>query len=137
MSASPITGCSVIVFEQKKVLLIKRGKQPYRGCWSLPGGSQELGETLEECARRELKEETCLDAGRLEFAAVRDRISRNEDGYPDYHFVLTTFFTTSFTGEAMAGDDAVNLGWFGLEEMRELSTTPETVEFVREVLKSR
>ncbi|MEM9330956.1 MAG: NUDIX hydrolase [Pseudomonadota bacterium] len=134
MDSLPRTGASVIVFQDQKVLLIKRGKEPYKGHWSLPGGSQEFGETLKDCAKRELKEETGLEASEMEFAATRDRIHTNNRGDPQYHFVLTTYVTQSVCGVAAANDDAIDIGWFTLEEMDGLLTTPETPSFVAEVL---
>ncbi len=74
------TACSVIVYDKGRVLLIKRGKNPCKGYWSLPGGSHEAGETHEKCARRELFEETGLSAHSLEFAIVRDRMGHDEKG---------------------------------------------------------
>ena len=130
----PRTGCSVIVVRDGKVLLVKRGKEPFRGCWSLPGGGQEAGETLEDCARRELREETGLEAGALEFVAARDRISRNDAGAVIHHFVLSTFFARDASGEASALDDALDAGWFTLSEMKKRETTPGTIDFLRETL---
>lgn len=135
MPLKPKTGASVLVHKNNKILLIKRGKAPYKGHWSLPGGSQELGETLEETARRELKEETDLTAGDIFFARIRDRITRNDHGDITFHFVLATFITSDFTGIPKALDDAHDIGWYGLSEMQNILTTPETPEFIAELLK--
>lgn len=134
MNNYPLTGASVIAVREEKFLLVKRGKAPFKGCWSLPGGSQDAGETLEECARRELKEETSLDAGTLLFVAVRDRIAYHDDGSLSHHFVLATYITEDATGEAKAQDDADDIGWFTLDEMNNLETTPDTPEFISEVM---
>ncbi len=134
MTHWPKTGCSVLVTSDEKVLLIKRGKDPLKDHWSLPGGSQEPGETLEECARRELTEETALVADRVEFARVRDRMGHTPDGELTHHFVLATFKVETYSGSAKAGDDAADLGWFTLAEMDALLTTPGTPEFIRELL---
>ncbi len=132
MSHWPKTGCSVIVEDQGKVLLIKRGKPPYEGYWSLPGGSQEAGETLESCARRELFEETGLRVNNLSFCAVRDRIQHGDDGALNHHFVLATFIARAFEGKGIAGDDASDIGWYSLSEMQSLLTTPGTPDFISE-----
>ena len=137
MNRKPTTGASVIVYEQGRVLLIKRGKEPYMGRWSLPGGSHEYGETLEECARRELKEETGLEAQQMFFCAARDRITRDDAGNISYHYVLVTYRASEVSGNAVAGDDAQALAWYTLEEMSALETTPGTPEFITEILKGQ
>ena len=137
MSQWPRTGCSVVVHSAKRVLLVKRGKAPFPGHWSLPGGSQEAGETLEECARRELFEETGLRAETLEFATLRDRIGHDQAGSLTHHFVLATFVAGTVGGDARAGDDADDIGWFTFEEMETLKTTPDTVAFVRDLIEDR
>ena len=137
MPLKPKTGASVLVYKKDKILLIKRGKEPYKGHWSLPGGSQDFGETLEEAARRELKEETNLDAPILSFAQVRDRITYDDAGNLKYHFVLATFIARQFTGEPKALDDADDIGLYTLLEMSQLLTTPETPEFIAEILKTK
>lgn len=136
MPLKPITGASVLVYQNEKILLIKRGKAPYMGHWSLPGGSQELGETLEEAARRELKEETNLTASNLSFAKVRDRITLDEEGNVKFHFVLATFITNDVKGEPMALDDADDIGWYTIAEMENILTTPQTPEFIAELLQT-
>ena len=134
MKAYPKTGCSVLALHGDCVLLIKRGKAPYKDHWSLPGGSQNLGETLEECAQRELFEETGLTAESMKFGATRDRISRNADGDITHHFVLTTFIANSWSGELKAGDDAQDAQWFMHEEIDELSTTPELKDYIVQLM---
>lgn len=135
MSLKPKTGASVLVYNKNKFLLIKRGKDPYKGHWSLPGGSQEAGETLEAAAMRELKEETDLTATRLKFTKIRDRITYDDDGNLKYHFVLATFVTNKFTGEPKALDDADDIGWYSLEDMKNMLTTPDTPQFIVEIMK--
>ena len=134
MPLKPNTGASVLVRRQNRFLLIKRGKEPYKGHWSLPGGSQEAGETLEETARRELKEETDLEAETLSFTTIKDRITRSEDGVLQFHYVLATFIANNVKGEPKALDDADDLGWYTLSEMKGILTTPETPNFIEEIL---
>ena len=136
MSNYPRTGASVVVQQQGKILLIKRGKEPYKGCWSLPGGAQENGETLEKTARRELEEETSLKAGTLTFAKVRDRITKDDTGEVVFHYVLATFVVETFSGSPRALDDADDVGWFSLAEVKDLQTTPELPAFLTEILET-
>ncbi len=136
MPLKPNTGASILVLENDKILLIKRGKEPYKGHWSLPGGSQEIGETLEEAALRELKEETNLTANKLSFAKIHDRITLDDNGKVKFHYVLATFITSDFTGTPVALDDADDIGWYTIPEMADLLTTPETPDFILEILQS-
>ncbi len=90
----------------------------------MPGGAQEVGETLEEAARRELKEETDLYAKTLKFAKVQDRITHDKEGVIKFHYVLATFIANDFLGEAKALDDAIDIGWFTVSEIQEILATP-------------
>lgn len=118
------------------VLLIKRGKDPFKGRWSLPGGSQEAGETLEECARRELTEETNLVAENIQFGIVRDRMGHDANGVMTHHYVLATFMVDVFSGTLQAGDDAADARWFTLAEMDTVPTTPDTPQFIRDLIRA-
>ncbi len=73
----PIVGIGIVVIKDDTVLLVRRGKPPNVGTWTLPGGAQEVGETAEEAARRELLEETGLEVDSLHFAATVDNIRRD------------------------------------------------------------
>ena len=66
----PIFGVGAIIFEGDKVLLAKRGRKPLEGAWSLPGGAQKLGETIEAALKREIFEETGLEIEVIRFAAM-------------------------------------------------------------------
>ena len=134
MTHWPKTGCSVLVYSEGKVLLIKRGKNPLKDHWSLPGGTHEAGETLESCAQRELTEETGLVAQSMQFAIVRDRIGYLDNGDLSHHFVLTTFLCSEFSGRPVAGDDASDIGWFSMPEMQALRTTPDTPELIEQLI---
>ncbi len=131
---SPRTGASVIVQNGDKVLLIKRGKEPYLGHWSIPGGAQELGETLEQAARRELEEETSLVAEELEFLRVVDRITRNGAGEITHHYVLAMYRAKKVCGKPIASDDASDIGWYSIHDIDSLTTTPEIPKLLAEFL---
>ena len=137
MSNWPKTGCSVLVQRDTEILLVKRGKAPFIGAWSLPGGTHEAGETLEECAKRELLEETGLMAEALEFAVVRDRMGHDQQGELTHHFVLATYYCNAYSGNPSAGDDAMEIGWFELDEIANLETTPGTVSFILDLIQTR
>ena len=84
----PICGVGIVVFHQQKVLLIRRGKPPRQGEWSIPGGKQKLGETLQQAARREVQEETGLKLGPLMLVDVVDSILKDSQGQIQYHYSL-------------------------------------------------
>ena len=126
----PVTGVSVAVFRPGEVLLVKRAREPMAGYWSLPGGKQEFGETMEEAARRELREETGLAARTLAFAEIVEPMARAADGSVERHFVLGVFACHDFEGEPVAGDDAAAVAWTGLGRLESLAITPGTAAIV-------
>lgn len=113
----PIVGIGVVLLrrEPAEVLLVRRGKPPNAGSWSLPGGAQELGETAQAAARRELAEETGLSVGELLLAANVDSIHHDPDGQVRYHYTIIDFAGLWVAGEAVAGGDAAAVAWAPLE----------------------
>jgi ADP-ribose pyrophosphatase YjhB (NUDIX family) len=107
----PWVGIGCIVFKGDHVLLVRRGKPPRIGQWSLPGGAQHLGETAEDAARRELHEETGIEVGPLALAIVVDAISRDDGGRALYHYTIIDFAAQWLSGEARAGDDVSEVAW--------------------------
>ena len=107
----PIVGIGVAVLRPGAVLLVRRGRPPSLGAWSLPGGAQELGETAEQAARRELAEETGLMVGALTLAANVDSIHRDADGRVQYHYTILDFCARWQEGEARAGGDVTHVAW--------------------------
>lgn len=87
------------------VLLVRRAKAPSLGQWALPGGGQELGETAEAAARRELFEEAGLEAGAMHLAANVDSIHRDAAGRIQFHYTILDFAAAWQKGEPVAGDD--------------------------------
>jgi len=128
---NPLVGVGVAVFHADRVLLIRRGKEPRKGQWSLPGGLQHLGETVAEAARREVREETGLELERLDQIAVVDSIRRDVDGRVAYHYTLIDFAAEARSDEARAGDDAAAVAWVGLDELERYGLWAETVRIIR------
>lgn len=108
---APRVGIGIVVLRGDQVLLVKRGHPPAQGAWSLPGGSQELGETAEAAARRELYEETGLVVASLTLVGHVDSIHRDADGRIEYHYTILDFAAHDFSGEACAGDDVTAIAW--------------------------
>jgi len=117
--ARPIVGIGIVVLKPDAVLLVRRGKAPSFGHWALPGGGQELGETAEECARRELIEETGLTVGALHLAANVDSIHRDERGRIRFHYTIIDFAAAWASGEPRPGDDVTDLTWAPLDRLDE------------------
>lgn len=107
----PWVGIGCIVFREEAVLLVRRGKPPRIGQWSLPGGAQHVGEKAEEAARRELREETSIEVGQMALAYVFDAINQDEDGRARYHYTIIDFAALWLEGEARAGDDVSEVAW--------------------------
>ncbi len=112
----PIVGIGVVVLRPGAVLLARRGRAPSLGAWSLPGGAQELGETAEQAARRELQEETGLTVGPLLLAANVDSIHRDDDGRIRFHYTILDFAARWHGGEAVAGGDITEIAWAAFDQ---------------------
>ena len=127
----PIVGVGVVVWRGDNVLLARRGKPPRAGDWSLPGGAQKVGETVQEAARREVLEETGLDITVLGLIDVVDSITRDSgDSRIRFHYTLVDLVAESAEGEAVAQDDAAAVGWFHKGEIEGLGLWSETVRII-------
>jgi len=107
----PLIGVGVVVFKDDKVLLIRRGKPPREGQWSLPGGRQRLGERVAEAAEREVAEEAGLVVKVGPLIDVVDSITRDDQGRVEYHYTLVDVLAEWRSGEAVAGHDAAEVAW--------------------------
>lgn len=126
----PMVGVGTVVFRGEAVLLVRRLNPPRAGQWSLPGGAQELGETTEEAARRELREETGLEPADLELVTTVDLIERDADGRVRFHYVLIDFWAECPDGLPRAGHDAGEAAFVALDEIDGLGLWAETVRII-------
>lgn len=133
----PIAGVGAVIVRdgpggEKQVLLIRRGQEPLKGEWSLPGGAVELGETLEEAVCREVLEETGLIVETVDVVQAFDRISRDAQAQVRYHYVLIDFLCRVVGGSLACASDALEGRWATGDDLDGL--TPLTVEVIRKAL---
>ena len=113
----PAVTADIAIFRESskgaEVLLIQRGNHPYKGCWALPGGFAEPGETIEQVAARELWEETGVSDASLQLLGVYSEPGRDPRGW-----VVTLVYVAGLPAGAVpvAGDDAAAVQWFGIED---------------------
>lgn len=110
------------VVDGDRILLVRRGRDPGRGLWAVPGGKLELGERLVDAARREVREETGLEVEIGELVWVGDSIGPGDP--PAWHYALIDFLGTVVGGALSPGDDADEVAWYTLAEARSLPLTP-------------
>jgi 8-oxo-dGTP diphosphatase len=109
-------GCNAFVFENNKVLLIKRGEEPFKGKWSLPGGMIEMNEDAEQCIIREVFEETGLNV----VPECLIRLYSNPDRDPR-KVIVALYHCKLISGELNRGSDASEAHWFSLDDLPELA----------------
>jgi 8-oxo-dGTP diphosphatase len=132
----PVVGVGGVVIENGRALLIRRGGEPLKGQWSIPGGTLETGETLEEGTRREMEEETGLRVRVLELIEVFERIFRDQgsggsDSRPRYHFIILDYLCERVSGEARAGGDVTDVAWVAETDLEPYSLTPTATRILK------
>jgi ADP-ribose pyrophosphatase YjhB (NUDIX family) len=125
----PVLGVSSLIVDDGRALLVKRGKMPMLGYWSLPGGHVELGETLAEAAAREVAEETGIAVRNLKPIETLEIVNRGGDGGVETHFVLVVFRGDG-TGVPRAGDDAADARWVALADVPALHMMDDTKRLI-------
>ena len=116
---APIVGVGAVVIDGAKVLLVRRGHEPLKGEWSLPGGALELGETLQQGVVREVLEETGLEVVPTGIVEVFDRITLEEStGRVRYHYVLVDFVCQVAGGTLLGASDAEEARWVERDELQ-------------------
>ena len=133
----PFVGIGVVIWKDDKFLLIQRGKPPRMGQWSIPGGRQELGETVKETALRETLEETGLTVELTDFLDVVDSIQKDEKGNIAFHATLVDYAAEWLSGEASANSDAIDVAWHNLEDLKELGLWSETTRIIQKSARLR
>jgi mutator protein MutT len=116
-----------LIFEDGRILLVERGKEPLKGYWSLPGGIVETGEKLEEAIRREVAEETGLDVDPYFMFEIFERIMPDADGKPEYHYVLIDYVCRRVAGQPAAASDVSRVVWVTEQNLREYRLTEGTL----------
>ena len=131
MVTQPVVGVGAVVWRDDRVLLIRRGTPPKQGAWSLPGGKQELGETVAAAAAREVWEETGIRITVADVVAVVDLIQRDEQDQLQYHYTLVDVLAHWESGDAHAATDADAVAWASLDELARYELWSETERVIR------
>jgi 8-oxo-dGTP diphosphatase len=127
-----MVGVGGVVIQDGRALLIRRGSEPLKGEWSIPGGMLELGETLVKGVERELLEETGLTVRVIELIEIFERISHAEvsggsdetHARPQYHFVIADYLCKVVSGAPVAGSDVTDLAFAAEDELSRFNLTP-------------
>jgi 8-oxo-dGTP diphosphatase len=134
----PIVGVGGVLIENGKALLIRRGSEPLLGQWSIPGGTLELGETLQEGVAREMLEETGILVRVLDLIEVFERVNpytpaatRAPGSRPRFHFVIVDYLCEKISGEAKAGGDAVDAAYATEQELSKFGLTETATRVLR------
>jgi 8-oxo-dGTP diphosphatase len=122
-----------IVVRDGRVLLVRRGHPPSEGLWAIPGGSVELGETLQEAAEREIMEETGLTIRAGEPVYTFDVILRDDAGRVQFHYVIVDLLADYVRGEVHSGDDARDARWVTSGELEKLPVNQTTLELLKKL----
>ncbi len=132
---TPRVAVGAVVIRDDRVLLVKRRDPPNEGQWAIPGGSVKLGETLQEAAERELREETgvCVRAGKPIF--VFDVIQKDARGRPKYHYVIADLWSEYVSGDPTPRDDALDACWLSPADIERLPVNATTLDLLRNTLK--
>jgi mutator protein MutT len=135
--ARPIVGVGAIVLDGERVLLVRRAHEPLKGEWSIPGGALNLGETLVEAIRREVREETCLEIEVGPVVEVLDRIRHDRDRRVEFHYVLVDFVCRPLGGTLRCGSDADEAVWATRDDLTRYRVADTTISVIDKAVACR
>ena len=128
----PKVAVGAVVFKNERVLMVRRGQPPSEDLWAIPGGSVELGETLQEAAEREILEETGIHIRAGEPVFAFDAIDRDRAGKIRFHYVIVDLAADYVSGDPKAGDDAADARWISAQEINTLQVSTPTLKLLKE-----
>ena len=128
----PVVGVGAVIIKEGKIVLIKRGNEPSKGKWSIPGGHVELGENLKEAVIRETKEETCLDVDNPILMDVVENVDLDEQSKIKYHYVIVDYLVHVKGGNIEATSDAAEFRWVPFGEVETYNLTASFRLFFRD-----
>lgn len=134
MATHYIVGCGAVARDAEgRFLMVRQMGGYWKGLWIFPGGKLEIGETLEQCARREFVEETCSDINIKKLIGAY--VSYDPDTEFEKQVVLVYFLGNSLSGEPKTGEGVTDLGWFTLSEIEAMEKSRQTPKIILNVAK--
>ncbi len=134
--SSPLVGVGVVIFNNdQQVVLVKRGKEPNKGLWAIPGGSVELGEPVRETAIREVREECNIEIELTDLLGVVDLILKDNDGKIQYHYILIDYLAKYKGGELTPQSDVSEAAWFKQYQIEDLDIPEVTKKILEKAFK--
>jgi len=127
----PIVAVAAVVFNTKnQLLLVRRGKEPAKGTWGIPGGVVELGERLRDAVKRELMEETGVAVNPIELITAVERVYPDDDGRIRYHYIIIEYLCGATDITPRASDDVDRALWVSTEEAKTYPLPPITLQVI-------
>lgn len=133
----PVVGVGAIITDGPRVLLVRRGREPSQGLWSIPGGVLELGESMIDGIRREVREEVGLNVRVLEVVEVLERIISDGNGEIEYHYVLVDYICEPLKGTLQFADDADAAEWVDQQDLPNYEITEGTTAVIKKAFAMR
>lgn len=130
--AAPVCAVGALIYRGSRILLVRRGKAPSLGKWSVPGGRLRLGETLEAAVIRETREETRLAVRPLRIGKVVEHLLRDKRGDVEYHYVIVDYVCRIVGGSPRPASDVSEVRFVEIAELSQWDMTEGTAQVIRE-----